>query len=213
MKNSIIYKLSLAIGLCFSSFGTISAQNIVMPFGCMYYEIGDNASVDDVVPMAIKLYFGLGLKPDTEKALILLHKAVEVAYPESFQKDLTACLALAQIAKQDKLFDKEAEYYYYAACAGSIDAINEYAYCCARGEGVDKNFALAHQVIDTLTEDESLSAQIRANAFDSKGEFYLMEGNRDKAKEMLDKALALYPDIAKKKSILFLEFYPSGVIE
>lgn len=213
MKNSIIYKLSLAIGLCFSSFGTISAQDIVMPFGCESFKIGVNADVVDVVPMAINLYFGYGLKQDTEKALILLHKAVEVAYPKSFQKDLSACLILAKIAKIDKLFDKEAEYYYYAASAGSIDAINEYAYCYARGEGVDKDFAIAHQTIDNLTENESLSAQIRANAFDSKGEFYLMEGNRDKAKEMLDKALTLYPDIAKEKSKLFLEFYPSGVIE
>ena len=213
MKNSIIYKLSLAIGLCFSSFVTISAQDIVMPFGCEIFEIGDKVGVRDIVPVAINLYNGTGLKQDTEKALILLHKAVEIANPKSFQKDLIACQTLGAIAKEDKLFDKEAEYFYYAASAGSIYAINAYAYCYALGEGVDKDFATAHQTIDMLTENETLPAQVRANAFDSKGEFYLMEGNRDKAKEMLDKALALYPDIANEKSKLFLEFYPSGVIK
>lgn len=212
MKTSIIYKLVLALGLCFCSISTISAQDIVMPFGCIC-EPGNNIHVESAVPLAINLYYGVGLKQDTEKALILLHKAVEIANPQSFQNNITACLMLAKIAKIDKLFDKEADYYYYAASAGSIDAINEYAYCYARGEGVDKDFAIAHKTIDILTENESLSAHIRANAFDSKGEFYLMEGNRDKAKEMLDKALALYPDIAKEKTKLFLEFYPNGVIE
>ena len=57
------------------------------------------------------------------------------------------------------------------------------AYSYAQGLGVEKNFEQAHRLIDELIKADSTNI----NAYDSKGEFYLMEGDSIHAKEWLEK--------------------------
>ena len=97
------------------------------------------------------------------------------------------------------------KYYESAAKLGSIDAINRVAYCYAKGEGTNQNMEMAHQWIDIIINAD-VSDEIKANAYDSKGEFYLMAKNKRKAKEMLNKALSLDPSFAQKNSVLYQTF-------
>ena len=101
------------------------------------------------------------------------------------------------------------KYYESAAKLGRIDAINRVAYCYAKGEGTNQNLEMAHQWIDIIINAD-VSDEIKANAYDSKGEFYLMAKNKRKAKEMLNKALSLDPSFAHNNSVLYQTFYPNS---
>lgn len=74
-----------------------------------------------------------------------------------------------------------------SAAQGNVDALNQLAYCYAEGVGTDADMGMAHATIDKAIQ----IAPNEANLYDSKGEFYMMVGDREKAQEMYDKVVAM----------------------
>jgi len=74
-----------------------------------------------------------------------------------------------------------------SAAQGNVDALNQLAYCYAEGVGTDADMGMAHATIDKAIQ----MAPDDANLYDSKGEFYMMVGDREKAQEMYDKVVAM----------------------
>lgn len=85
---------------------------------------------------------------------------------------------------------------------GWKDALNSLAYSYAQGLGVEKNFEQAHRLIDELIKADSTNI----NAYDSKGEFYLMEGDSIHAKEWLEKQQIKYSLPNKTRETLILQW-------
>ena len=84
----------------------------------------------------------------------------------------------------------------------AAEGCNGQAYLYAKGYGVPKNMNRAFELIDNAIKISTREKQYRY--IDSKGEFYLIEGNMDKAREMWEKVLALNPDAEQSQSTLAL---------
>ena len=100
----------------------------------------------------------------------------------------------------------QAVYWYEkAAEQGNKNACNQLAYCYAKGEGVTQNFVLAHKYIDKAIE---LSSDIKdkIDYYDSKGEIYAIQGDKDNALAMWNKILELNPEFAKRETTLFTNY-------
>lgn len=72
-----------------------------------------------------------------------------------------------------------------AAAQGNVDALNQLAYCYAEGIGTDVDRGMAHTTIDKAIQ----KAPHYANLYDSKGEFYMLAGDRENAQAMYDKVV------------------------
>ena len=83
---------------------------------------------------------------------------------------------------------------------------NNLAYCYAYGDdNLPQDFQKAHQTIDKAIEEEP----DEANLYDSKGEFYLMQGDKENAQKMWNKVVELAPDFSKE-SLLYKSLYENG---
>ena len=76
-----------------------------------------------------------------------------------------------------------------SAAQGNVDALNQLAYCYAEGVGTDADMGMAHATIDKAIQMDPDDA----NLYDSKGEFYMMVGDREKAQEMYRKVMEKNP--------------------
>lgn len=72
-----------------------------------------------------------------------------------------------------------------AAAQDHVDALNELAYCYAQGIGTDVNISMAHATIDKAIQIDPDDA----NLYDSKGEFYVLVGDKVNALKMYKKVL------------------------
>lgn len=160
---------------------------------------GNFVMASECADMAISLYYGQGLKTDQKKALELFKLAAEDGEPR-------ACFFMSDY------YDKKEDYvqavrYLQAADGYYPEEIIKLAYYYARGRGIEQDFQEAHRLIDDMINhyEQQLSDDDKAKAYDSKGEFYLMEGKRDEARQMLEKAISLNPLIAEEGSVLYQE--------
>lgn len=138
-------------------------------------------------------YYGYGTDINLSEARRLydlaLNNGVENAY-----------VGLGFCAKQYGDY-KSAKFYFQKAI--DIDillAYNAMAYLYAEGKGVDKDFNEAHRLIDVAIGKQPKQSKF----YDSKGEFYLMEGKMDKAREIWEKVLALNPNAKQSQTIFAL---------
>ena len=76
-----------------------------------------------------------------------------------------------------------------AAEQNHTGALNQLAYCYAEGVGTDADMSMAHATIDKAIQMDP----DEANLYDSKGEFYMMVGDREKAREMYRKVMEKNP--------------------
>lgn len=90
---------------------------------------------------------------------------------------------LGYLKRLKKQYEEAVWLYRKSIDCGWKNALNSLAYSYAQGLGVEKNFEQAHRLIDELIKADSTNI----NAYDSKGEFYLMEGDTIHAKEWLEK--------------------------
>jgi len=81
-----------------------------------------------------------------------------------------------------------------SAAQGNVDALNQLAYCYAEGVGTDADMGMAHATIDKAIQMDP----DEANLYDSKGEFYMMVGDREKARKMYEKVMEKNPTFYKK---------------
>lgn len=90
---------------------------------------------------------------------------------------------LGYLKRLQKQYVESVQLYRKSIDCGWQDALNSLAYSYAQGLGVKKDFEQAHRLIDELIKADSTNF----NAYDSKGEFYLLEGDSIHAKEWLKK--------------------------
>ena len=92
---------------------------------------------------------------------------------------------LGYLKRLQKQYEESVRLYRKSIDCGWQDALNSLAYSYAQGLGVKKDYEQAHRLIDELIKADSTNF----NAYDSKGEFYLQEGDSIHAKEWLEKTI------------------------
>ena len=95
------------------------------------------------------------------------------------------------------------EFYVRAADAEIPDANNQLAYMYAKGQYVKQDFTKAMVYIDKAIAQDSANP----NYIDSKGEIYLMMGQRDKAIESWNKVVKIDPAFDRNQSELYKKLY------
>lgn len=136
---------------------------------------------------------GIGVEKNYEEAMNYFEKAVAAG-------KIGGLLGMAYSYKKMKNYKKSKEYYQKAIDADLIDGYNGLAYLYAMGNGVKQDFNEAHRLIDiAIKKDET-----EPNYYDSKGEFYLMEGRMDEAKKMWNKVIAINPRAKETQTVLAL---------
>lgn len=190
------YFILLLIGLLF--FAPISLFSQVRY--SMLREYVSRGNLDACVQLAILLWNGDGVKQDRQEALALFNQAADGGNASAF-------FLLGHVMDAEGNQEQAFENYKKAADAGLMDAINTVAYRYANGQGTEQSYEMAHQYIDTILNAETVPNADKAMYYDSKGEFYLMNKEWGKAKEMLDKALEMNPSLASEKTVLYQAFY------
>lgn len=138
-------------------------------------------------------YYGYGTERNLSKAMQLYELAVDGGI-------IYANMGLGYCAREQGDYKSAKDYYQKAIDADIIEGYNDMAYLYAEGKGVTKDFNEAHRLIDIAIKNEPGYP----NFYDSKGEFYLMEGKMDKAKEMWAKVFALDPNAELRQDPLAL---------
>lgn len=150
---------------------------------------------------------GVIFEKNQEKGIEYLRKAS--ALGDKRATYLLGCFYLEGVSTIKKDPATSVIYFKKAVEQNSCDAMNMLAYCYARGDGTPQNFKLAHQTIDkaiTLTRPNSWSIPFGnglANYLDSKGEIYLMQGDKVNARKMWDKVIEQDPKWADQDTPLY----------
>ncbi len=99
----------------------------------------------------------------------------------------------------------QAYHYITQAMKDSVpQAFNEAAYLYANGYAVERDFAMAHRLVDTAIR----LSKGEANYYDSKGEICLMEGDTAQARKLYDKVMETDPNFyySTPQSVLYNAF-------
>lgn len=113
-----------------------------------------------------------------------------------------------------KLGDFKAAFDYLNSCIANNSeappqAYNDLAYFYAKGQYVNKNYQTALELIEKAIAIEPDIADF----VDTKGEIYLMMGQRDSALCYWNKVLAINPEFDRSRSDLYKQLFPELVIE
>jgi F0F1-type ATP synthase gamma subunit len=134
----------------------------------------EEAEVDDNVMM--------NFEPNTEEALKYYIKSHELGMPNMTTHIQNACEKLNKLSLYFEVLSASRE-------TTDTDLLNELAYCYAQGIGTNVNLNMAHTIIDR-------AIQIKPNyafLYDSKGEFFMLAGDRKNALKMYKKVMKLDP--------------------
>ena len=125
---------------------------------------------------------GNGVERDVAEGAKWWHKAADAGLAVA-QYHLGLCYLEGRGVAQDSLacFNWVSK----AAEQNHVDALNQLAYFYAEGMGTDVNMGMAHTTIDKAIQ----IAPNYANLYDSKGEFYMLAGDRENAQAMHDKVV------------------------
>lgn len=129
---------------------------------------------------------GNGVERDLTEAAKWWHKAADKGLAFA-QYHLGLCYLEGRGVPQDSL--ASFNWMNKAAAQNHVDALNELAYFYAEGMGTNVNIGMAHTTIDKAIQ----IAPNLANLYDSKGEFYMLAGDRENAQAMHDKVLETDP--------------------
>ena len=129
---------------------------------------------------------GNGVERDVAEGAKWWHKAADAGLAVA-QYHLGLCYLEGRGVAQDSLacFNWVSK----AAEQNHVDALNQLAYFYAEGMGTDVNMGMAHTTIDKAIQ----IAPHYANLYDSKGEFYMLAGDRESAQAMHDKVVETDP--------------------
>ena len=127
-------------------------------------------------------YRGRGVKQNERVACQWFRKAADGGNA-SAQYELGLCYLDGLGVAQDSF--EAFSWLSKAAAQDHVDALNELAYCYAQGIGTDVNISMAHATIDKAIQIEPDDA----NLYDSKGEFYVLVGDKVNALKMYKKVL------------------------
>lgn len=149
---------------------------------------------------------GWGVAPDSLESLNWFMKAADGG-DATAQYKLGLCYLDGEGVAQDSL--ECFNWINKAAAQGHVDALNQLAYCYAEGVGTDADMGMAHATIDKAIQIDP----DEANLYDSKGEFYMMVGDREKAQEMYEKVIEKNPAFYKEFTWSRLYQYINNVPE
>ena len=120
---------------------------------------------------------------------------------------------MGKLCMMQNQYDKAHEYFIMAYDKKHYSALNELAYLYAQGKNVEQDYKKAHELID----EAIFHVPHDWNLLDSKGEFYLMQGDTINARKYCDSALSKIKEIGifvdrrtreyKSSSILFQALY------
>ena len=127
-------------------------------------------------------YRGRGVKQNERVACQWFRKAADGGNA-SAQYELGLCYLDGLGVAQDSF--EAFSWLSKAAAQDHVDALNELAYCYAQGIGTDVNISMAHATIDKAIQIDPDDA----NLYDSKGEFYVLVGDKVNALKMYKKVL------------------------
>lgn len=149
---------------------------------------------------------GWGVAPDSLESFNWFMKSAEGGNA-SAQYKLGLCYLDGSGVPQDSL--ESFNWINKAAAQEHVDALNQLAYCYAQGIGTDVDLSMAHATIDKAIQIDPDDA----NLYDSKGEFYMMVGDREKAQEMYEKVIEKNPSFYKEFTWSRLYQYINNVPE
>lgn len=127
-------------------------------------------------------YRGRGVKQNERVACQWFRKAADGGNA-SAQYELGLCYLDGLGVAQDSF--EAFSWLSKAAAQDHVDALNELAYCYAQGIGTYVNISMAHATIDKAIQIDPDDA----NLYDSKGEFYVLVGDKVNALKMYKKVL------------------------
>jgi hypothetical protein len=127
-------------------------------------------------------YRGRGVKQNERVACQWFRKAADGGNA-SAQYELGLCYLDGLGVAQDSF--EAFSWLSKAAAQDHVDALNELAYCYAQGIGTDVNISMVHATIDKAIQIDPDDA----NLYDSKGEFYVLVGDKVNALKMYKKVL------------------------
>lgn len=136
-------------------------------------------------------YRGRGVKQNERVACQWFRKAADGGNA-SAQYELGLCYLDGLGVAQDSF--EAFSWLSKAAAQDHVDALNELAYCYAQGIGTDVNISMAHATIDKAIQIDPDDA----NLYDSKGEFYVLVGDKVNALKMYEKVMEKNPTFYKK---------------
>lgn len=151
-------------------------------------QLNNNASIDEQLKLYCLEILANEYSDSCYKSTFSIEKATQL-YQELIVKNNPNSgryyERLGYLKGLQKQYEESVRLYRKSIDCGWQDALNSLAYSYAQGLGVKKDFEQAHRLIDELIKADSTNF----NAYDSKGEFYLLEGDSIHAKEWLEKTI------------------------
>lgn len=151
-------------------------------------QLNNNASIDEQLKLYCLESLANEYSDSCYKSTFNIEKATQL-YQELIVKNNPNSgryyERLGYLKELQKQYEEAVRLYRKSIECGWQDALNTLAYSYAQGLGVKKDFEHAHRLIDELIKADSTNF----NAYDSKGEFYLLEGDSIHAKEWLEKTI------------------------
>ena len=151
-------------------------------------QLNNNASIDEQLKLYCLESLANEYSDSCYKSTFNIEKATQL-YQELIVKNNPNSgryyERLGYLKELQKQYEEAVRLYRKSIECGWQDALNTLAYSYAQGLGVKKDFEQAHRLIDELIKADSTNF----NAYDSKGEFYLLEGDSIHAKEWLKKTI------------------------
>ena len=167
-------------GLCFE-YGYCT--KVILKNAVYWYDqAAKQGDIDGQLFLASCYYRGRGVKRNEQIAVKWFRKAADGGNA-SAQYTLGLCYldGLGVVRDSFEAFS----WLNKAAAQGNVDALNQLAYCYADGVGTDVNISMAHATIDKAIQIDPDDA----NLYDSKGEFYVLVGDKVNALKMYKKVL------------------------
>lgn len=158
-----------------------------------YHRAAEGKVPAGMMGLADCYYYGFGIKRNLSEAKRLYELAVDNGF-------VYANMGLGYCAREEGDYKSTKSYFQKAIDAGIPQGYNDMAYLYAEGKGVTQDFKEAHRLIDIAISKHPQ----HPNFYDSKGEFYLIEGELDKAKDMWEIVQTLDPNADQRTDPLAL---------
>lgn len=155
-----------------------------------------NKTEDAYACAGLGVYYedGIGVEQNIEEALTYYIKSHELGMPNMIKHIKHACEKLNKLSIYFDVLSASRE-------TTDSDLLNQLAYCYAEGIGTSVNLNMAHAVIDRAIQIKPDNA----NLYDSKGEFFMLAGDRKNALKMYKKVMKIEPTfyISHPNSVLY----------
>ena len=145
---------------------------------------------------------GEGVEKDYKQAIYWYKKSAEQGNSRA-QYNLAKCYENGEGVVKD--YEQAVYWYRKSAEQDRASAQNALAYCYAKGKGVKQDFVLAHKWIDKAIANAT-SMETKLNYYDSKGEIYAIQGDKENALLIWNKIIEEDPNFIENETDLYVEY-------